>query len=126
MASRTLGLRPDAPVQYVDVWIGLLENERENQNVFRTALSTLHDRSKEWVALPPDLKDAAAHGVPCGLAGFNAQQVHTGGKVGCGSLLHAGFVAADRRGFCRLHRWGGGPPKRRDAGTGISGGRSTR
>ena len=63
-ASRLYAGRPDTPVRYVSCWIGVLENETENEFAVYGAMGGLREAAGQWLGLPKDLVRAAAKGEP--------------------------------------------------------------
>lgn len=63
-ASRLYAALPEAPVRYVSCWIGVLENETENEFAVYGAMGGLRDAAGQWLGLSQDLVRAAAKGEP--------------------------------------------------------------
>ena len=61
-ASKMYAQRADAPLSYVDCWIGVLENETANEFAMYAAMGGLRDAAGKWLGLPPAIATSSATG----------------------------------------------------------------
>ncbi len=62
MAALGYQNEPKPPLQYADAFVGLIENEHENDNAFFAAMGGLKRLVGRWVGLPPEIVESAAKG----------------------------------------------------------------